>query len=176
MKCMVFRLIIDSRENAGKKLPSPVSAHLEKCPQCAAYMNIGTQLRSEEPPSGISDSSMSEIRGKIIAGLSEIDREKKRRTVMRLPALIPTAAVFIILVISLGVVLFRGVTPPVNPGNSKPVTSFITTSKNIGNLQNLFSKAESPIRKEAEELKRSVRSAGEYLKSVMDFGLPGIPD
>lgn len=75
----------------------------------------------------------------------------------------------------MGVILFQGINKSSEIAGGKPLVN-IAASGSIKNINDLFSRVESPIKREAEDLKRSINSAGEYLKSVMDFGLPGIPD
>ena len=175
MKCLISKIIIDSREESGKELPGFVSAHLEKCHDCRSYKSIGRQLSATDPFNIISDSSMIDLNQKISANLHNNRTKKGKRIGSRLLSPIPIAALFFIMVISLGIVLFQGINKPAENENRNTFIN-IKTAGNLKNLNDLFSKVESPIKREAEELKKSVNSAGEYLKSVMDFGLPGIPD
>jgi len=175
MKCLISKIILDSREESGKKLPGFVSAHLEKCHDCRAYKSLGHQLSNADPYNIISDSSMTDLNQKITANLQNNRTKKSKRIGSRLLSPVPIAALFFIVIISLGVVLYQGINEPPENGNGKMLIN-MATAGNLKNLNDLFSKVESPIKREAEELKRSINSAGEYLKSVMDFGLPGIPD
>jgi len=174
MKCLISKIIIDSREDSGKKLPVFVSEHLKKCSGCRAYKNLGRQLNSVNPYDVISDQSMTDLNRKISANIyNNKPRESKRS--IRLFSPVPIAAIFFIIFISLGVILFQGTNKSSENGGSKTLIDVATTG-NMKNINDLFTRVESPIKREAEELKKTINSAGEYLKSVMDFGLPGIPD
>ncbi len=175
MKCLISKIIIDNREESGKELPGFVSAHLEKCHDCRAYKSLGQELRAGDPYSIISDSSMIDLNQKISASLNNNRTKKSKRIGIRLLSPVPIAALFFIVIISIGVLLFQGIGKPSGNDGRKILTN-VTTAGNLNNLNDLFSKVESPIKREAEELKKSIYSAGEYLRSVMDFGLPGIPD
>ena len=174
MKCLISKLIIDSREDSGKKFPGFVSEHLKKCSGCRAYENLGRQLSSVNPYDVISDQSMTDLNRKISANIYN-DKPGESKRSIRLFSPIPIAATFFIIIISLGVILFQGINKSSENGGGKPLIN-VAAAGNIKNINDLFTQVESPIRREAEELKRTVNSAGEYLKSVMDFGLPGIPD
>ncbi|MEN8223711.1 MAG: hypothetical protein ABFR36_10725, partial [Acidobacteriota bacterium] len=162
------------REESGKKLPGFVTKHLEKCSDCRSYRGLSLQLSSVNPYNDISDQSMADLNRKISANLfNNKSEENKLRTGLFSP--VPLVALFFIMIFSIGVLLFQGINKPSKNGEVKPLIK-LTAARDIKDLNDLFSKVENPIKKEAEELKRSVNSAGEYLKSVMDFGLPGIPD
>ena len=174
MKCLISKLIIDSREDSGKKLPRFVSGHLEKCSGCRAYINLGRELRSVDPYAVISDQSMTDLNRKISANIYNNKPGEEKRG-FRLFSPVSIAAIFFIVIISFGVILFQGINKPSENNAGKPIIN-LTAAGNIKNINDLFSRVESPIQREAEDLKKTVNSAGEYLKSVMDFGLPGIPD
>lgn len=175
MKCFISKIIIDSREETGRKLPGFVSKHLEKCRDCRAYRNLGKQLSSVDPYSTISDLSMADLNRKIVSELHSNNTKGKDRFRRRIFSPVPVAAALFFIILSLGIFLFQNLDEPSKTFDSNLMAGF-ETPKNIKGLNDLFTKVESPIVKEAEELRRSLNSAGKYLRSVMDFGLPGIPD
>ena len=175
MKCLISKFIIDSREESGKTLPGFVTSHLKNCPGCRAYTNLGKQLRETDFETGIADSSIHELNNKIFSNLENQSEEKTMKLKRRIFLSVPVAATILIIVISLGIILFQDIGKPSD--TIKEVSLLKSAAaRNIKNLDDLFIKVESPIVNEAEELKRSLTLAGKYLRSVMDFGLPGIPD
>ena len=172
MKCLISKFIIDSREESGKTLPGFVTSHLKNCPGCRAYTNLGKQLRETDFETGIADSSIHELNNKIFSNLENQSEEKAMKLKRRIFPSVPVAATIFIIVISLGIILFQDIGKPSD--TIKEVS--LLKSAAARNINDLFTRVESPIVNEAEELKRSLTSAGKYLRSVMDFGLPGIPD
>lgn len=172
MKCLISKFIIDSREESGKTLPGFVTSHLKNCPGCRAYTNLGKQLRETDFETGIADSSIHELNNKIFSNLENQSEEKTMKLKRRIFPSVPVAATIFIIVISLGIILFQDIGKPSD--TIKEVS--LLKSAAARNINDLFTRVESPIVNEAEELKRSLTSAGKYLRSVMDFGLPGIPD
>lgn len=175
MKCLISKFIIDSREESGKTLPGIVTSHLKNCPGCRAYMNLGKQLKETDSDTGIADSSIRELNNKIFSNLENHNNEKIGKLKRRMFPSVPVAATIFIIVISLGIILFQDIGKPSDTINEVSLLKS-AAARNIKNIDDLFTRVESPIINEAEELKRSLTSAGKYLRSVMDFGLPGIPD
>lgn len=175
MKCLISKIIIDSHEESGKVLPGIVLTHLKNCRDCRAYVNLGKQLNDSDFVTGIADSSIHELNTKIFSNLDNQSEGKTIKLKSRIFPSIPVAATFFIIILSLGIVLFQNFNKPSVISEANPIINVVNT-KNLKNISKLFTNVESPMVREAEELKRAVNSAKEYLSSVMDFGLPGIPD
>jgi len=175
MRCIITKILIDRSEDSPKPLPRMVSNHINKCRECKTYLSLGKQLYAAEPDYGISDPAIFDLNRKIFTAVTSEKPDNKIRVKSRLFSPVLMTAIFLIAIISLGVILYKGL---YKPSEKIVETQFINVAaaKNTKNLNDLFSRVESPIIREAEELKKSVKAAGKYLKSVMDFGLPGIPD
>lgn len=174
MKCLISKIIIDSYEESGKVLPGMVRSHLKSCQDCRVYMNLGKQLKESDSVTGIADSSIHELNIKIFSNLDNQREEKIIKLKRRIFPSVPVAATLFFIVLSLGIFLFQNLNKPSKISESNHLIN-IASAKNLKKVSNLFSSVESPMVREAEELKRAVNSAKEYLSSVMDFGLPGIP-
>jgi len=175
MRCLISKLYIDSREGSGKGVPGFVSSHLKKCPGCSAYNTLGHRLAGSDPYSVFSDTAISGLNKTISDSLAAGKIDKRKQTGFRLFSPLALAALFFIAVISLGIILFQGIKQPSDKTVQKKLIT-MAEAGNINNLNTLLAKVESPIQQEAEDLKKTIDSARKYLRSVMDFGLPGIPE
>jgi len=175
MKCLISKIIIDYREESGKTLPGMVRAHLKNCRGCRAYMNLGKQLKETEYDTSITNSSIHKLNTKIFSNLENQSKEKTIKMKSRIFPSLPVAATLFIIITSLGIFLFQNLNKPSVISEETPIIN-IATAKNLKNIGDLITNVESPMVREAEDLKRTINSAKEYLSSVMDFGLPGIPD
>ena len=93
----------------------------------------------------------------------------------RIFSFVPVASTLFIIILSLGIILFQNLDKPSVISRSNSIIN-VAAGNNLKNISDLFTNVESPMVREAEELKRTINSAKEYLSSVMDFGLPGLPD
>ncbi len=175
MRCLISKILIDYHEESGKTLPGMVRAHLNNCRNCSAYMNLGKQLKESDSDTGITDSSIHELNKKIFSHLENPGEENIVKLKSRIFSFVPVATVLFFIVISLGIFLFQNLRRPPVISESNSIIN-VATTKNLKNISDLFTNVESPMVREAEDLKRTINSAKEYLSSVMDFGLPGIPD
>ncbi|MCK5220108.1 MAG: hypothetical protein KAR14_00885 [Candidatus Aminicenantes bacterium] len=175
MRCLISKILIDYHEESGKTLPGMVRTHIKNCRNCRVYMNLGKQLEETDSDTGISDSSIHELNKKIFSHLKNPGEENIVKLKSRIFSFVPVAATLFFIIISLGIILFQNLRKPQVISGSNPIIN-VAATKNLKNIGDLFTNVESPMVREAEDLKRTINSAKEYLSSVMDFGLPGIPD
>ncbi len=175
MRCLISKIIIDSREGSDKPLPGIVRKHLKSCRDCNAYMNLGKQLRDSNLDSGISESSINELNQKIFSNIDNLGKGNIVKLKSWSFPSVPVAASLFIIVLSLGIILYQNINKPSEIRESSPLVNILAVDK-LKNFNNIVSNMESPILKEAEGLKKSINSAKEYLRSALDFGLPGIPN
>ncbi|MCK5004868.1 MAG: hypothetical protein KAS21_07260 [Candidatus Aminicenantes bacterium] len=175
MRCLISKIIIDNCEESGKTLPGMVRTHLKNCRDCSAYLDLEKQLKETDSDTGITDSSIHELNKKIFSHLENPGEENIVKLKSRIFSFVPVAATLFIIILSLGIILFQNLDKPSVISRSNSIIN-VAAGNNLKNISDLFTNVESPMVREAEELKRTINSAKEYLSSVMDFGLPGLPD
>jgi len=173
MKCFISRMVIDRKEESGKPLPKMVSKHVMNCPECKTYMNLGKEMSRNEPVLNISEDLIQNLNRKILSNIMDSGNKRQLKNTRNNFFLIPVAAVILILIITFGIFLLNSNRNTVGPLKTKSIFS-MGGKTNIKSINELITKVESPIIREAEELKKSVNFAKDYLRKVVDFGLPGI--
>ncbi len=175
MRCLLTRIIINMTEVFGRSLPKFASDHISNCPECRMYMELGKKLSTTAPVSNIPEYLIQNLNNKIISKLSNPEKKIEPKFFGNIFSRIPITVAIFILIITTGIIIMN--INRKNPTLSEKAPVFSMKNKNnIINLNKLLTRVESPIIEEADNLKKSLNSAGTYLRSVIDFGLPGIPD
>jgi len=173
MKCFISRMVIDQKEESGKPLPKMVLKHVMNCSECKTYMNIGKEMSKNEPVLNISEYLIQNLNRKILSNIMDSGNKMQLKNTRNNFFMIPVVAVILILIIIFGIFLLNNNRNTADPLVTKSIFS-IGGEKNIKSINELIAKVESPIVREAEELKKSVNFAKDYLRKVVDFKLPGI--
>lgn len=171
MRCIITKWIIDRRGESKRPLPGPVSKHMDVCADCRAYGDMGRLLSMPGPDPDIP--GLDALNQRIIHRIKAEGSENHQRGIPKFRFAFAVAAALIVFVISAGYFLvIDGKGTP-----DKPLPEIrISLEKiyDVKNLNGLLARAESPMLREAEMLKESFNSARNYLRSVMDFRIPGI--
>ena len=175
MKCLITQWIIDRYEESGRPLPGSAEKHIETCDACRAYMNTGRLLSISGTGAGPDVPGLDALNEKIFDRIRESGSERQRRKTPGFRFGFAAAATLMVVVISTGIFLVRD--RKGTPAKPAPVIH-ITFEKiaDMKDLNGLLARVESPMIREAEVLKDSFNSARNYLRSVMDFSIPGIRD
>lgn len=167
-------MVIDIKEQSGKPLPKVVLNHVKNCPECKNYMNLGKEMSSNEPVANISEDLIQNLNMKILSNIMDSGNKRQVKNTRKHFSLIPVTVVVLILIITFGIFILNTNRNTAGILDTKSIFS-LSWEKNIKSVNELIKKVESPIVREAEELKKSVNCAKDFLREVVDFGLPGIP-
>jgi len=170
MKCLLSRIVIDRKEESGKPLPKIVSKHVMSCSECKTYMNLGKEMSRKEPDLNISEYLIQNLNRKILSNIMDSGNKRQLKNTRNNFFLIPVATVILILIITFGIFLLNTKRNTAGPLEIKSIFS-MGGEKNIKSINELITKVESPIVREAEKLKKSVNYAKDYLWEVVDFGV-----
>ena len=176
MFCSIYKWKISQAMDSGKSTSGKVQRHMSKCESCQEYAELCTSLK----PKFIQDKQVilqdfdEGLNKKIMAAIPEKpelvyesgQRTQKRRRSFRRPALIPSlAAALTVLVISISIFFVLPRT------KQTPSLGQISTLVSAASPENVLLKVESPLEKEYTELKRAFESTGKYLISSFEFRL-----
>ncbi len=173
MFCTVYKWLISQAADSGKPVSGFVENHIHRCDSCREFAQLCETLRPKlaKDKQAILENGDEALNKKIISALS---REKAslsggqgtaRTYLARKPALVASlAAAFVVLAISLSLIFIVG--PPARDTSSFGRPSELVSAASPGVL---LVKAESPLEKEYLELKKTLNTTTEYLRSVLDF-------
>lgn len=160
--------------DSGKPVIGNVHRHMSKCDSCREYAELCTTLKPKFAQDKIDilqdfDDSMNK---RIMAAIpqaaaSGADPERRARRKLRSvtrPALIPSlAGVFVVLVITIGILFILPRT------KQTPSLGQISALISAASPEEVLSKVESPLEKEYVELKRVLESTSKVLISPFDI-------
>jgi len=173
MFCTVYKWLISQAADSGKPVSGFVKNHIHRCDPCREFAQLCETLKPKlaKDKQVILENRDEALNKKIISALS---REKAplsgrqgiaRTYLARKPALVASlAAACVVLAISLSLIFIVG--PPARDTSSFGRPSELVSAASAGVL---LVKAESPLEKEYLELKKTLNTTTEYLRSVLDF-------
>lgn len=173
MFCTFYKWLISQAADSGKPISGFVKNHAHRCDSCRKFAQLCESLKPEfaQDKHSILENSGEALNKKIISALSKERASLSgrqgtaRKYLARKPALVPyLAAAFVVLAISLSIIFI--VIP-----RARDTSSFGRPSELVSaaSPEVLLVKAESPLEKEYLELKKTLNTTTEYLRSVLDF-------
>lgn len=173
MFCTAYKWLISQASDSGKPISKFVKNHTHRCDSCREFSQICESLKPKfsQDKHAILEKTDGELNKKIISALSKERASLSgrqgtaRKYLARKPAFVASlAAAFVVLAISISIIFI--VIP-----RSKKITSFVRPSELVSaaSPELLLVKAESPLKKEYLELKKTFNSTTEYLRTVLDF-------
>jgi hypothetical protein len=173
MFCTVYKWLISQAMDSGKPVSGLVKNHTHRCDSCREFARLCESLKPKlaKDKQAILENSHEALDKRIISALSK-DRASlsghqgtARTYLARKSALVASlAAACVILVLSLSLIFIVG--PRARDDSSLGHPSELVNAASPGVL---LVKAESPLEKEYQELKKTFNATTEYLRSVLDF-------
>jgi len=173
MFCTVYKWLISQAADSGKPVSGFVKNHTRRCDSCREFAQLCESLKPKlaKDKQVILENTHEALNKKIILALSKeraslSGRKGTARTYLaRKPALVASlAAAFVVLAISLSILFI--VIPLARDTSSFGRPSELVSAASPGVL---LVKAKSPLEKEYLELKKTLNTTTEYLRSVLDF-------
>jgi hypothetical protein len=173
MFCTAYKWLISQAADSEKPISGFLKNHIHRCDSCREFAQRCESLKPKfaQDKHAILENTDGELNKKIISALSK-ERESlsgRQETVRKYPVRKPVfvaslASAFIVLAISLSIIFI--LIP-----RSKGTTSFGQPSElvSVASPEVLLVKAESPLKKEYLELKKTLNTTTDYLRSVLDF-------
>jgi hypothetical protein len=173
MFCTVYKWLISQATDSGKPISGFVKNHTHRCDSCREFAQLCESLKPKfaQDKHAILENTGEALNKKIISALSKERTSLSgrqgiaRKYPARKPAIVASlAAASLVIAISFSIIFI--VIP-----RSKKITSFVRPSELVkaASPELLLVKAESPLKKEYLELKKTFDSTAEYLRSVLDF-------
>ena len=171
MFCFVYKWLISRSLDSKKRLSGPVTRHIRRCRECREFLRVSESLnrrlvRDAGSLPGRVDGSLNK---KVLSALTvqPVSVSAARRLVLPVPVLV---AASVVVLVAFGII-FRPV-PVVEPGTDQDLINSLSTPAIFDTpFQDLFSRVESPIDSEMENLKQSVSSASSFILSCLDVQL-----
>jgi hypothetical protein len=169
MFCFYYKWKISEHLDQDQEVSPGLSRHLAKCQSCGNFYHSSRQIASR-----LSDEKASMLKplptpftASVISAISETDRPDFTPTKRRF--IIPAAAVGSLATVLL--LTFIWLAAPFRQSPTAGIELPVLASLNKGqqDVQKFINQFETPIQKEARQLKESVESAANYLKACLDF-------
>lgn len=171
MFCFVFKWLISRSLDSKKRLAGHVTRHIRHCRECREFFWVSESLnrRLVRDAGGLLGRGDDTLSKKVLSALAvgPVSVSAVKRLPVSMPGLV---AASIVLLVTIGII-FRPV-PIVEPGTGQDLINSLSTPVIFDTpFQDLFSRVESPINSEMENLKQSVSSASAFILSCLDVQL-----
>ncbi len=173
MFCSIYKWLISQAGDSEKPISGFVKNHTHKCDSCREFAQLCESLKPKlaQDKHVLLEKIDGELNKRILSAISreKASQSSRQRTPGRFSLRNPSfaasvAAASLVLVISFSIIFI--VIP-----QSKKELSFVRPSElvNAASPELLLVKAESPLAKEYQELKKTFNSTKEYLRAALDF-------
>ncbi|MEN8153574.1 MAG: hypothetical protein ABFR75_06090 [Acidobacteriota bacterium] len=170
MGCLIKRFIISLRLDSGKPLFSWMEQHINSCHSCRSLIIVDKNLLDHAHPE-LDSETREFLKNRVLETINskKIKNRVSKRKNLLIPVYAAAAALFLIALSF--IFLYRG--GDISPDKTRSsVITAITNPLEIDNkLNSILAKVESPMQKEAENLKSSIVSVKQYFTKVLDFNL-----
>lgn len=179
MFCFIYKRLISRYLDMGNsrgEMPAFVARHVRRCDTCRKFhrlsQSLGRRLVADRSRFLRGSKNVDSLNEKIISALVTTPVPTPRRRPVggrfRLPVPVMAAAL-VVLVVTLGIIFQVGVRAP-GAGEDMAIGLEAIDFNKIS-LPEIVGRVESPIEAEMNSLKQSMKSAAEFISSVVDVEL-----
>ncbi|MFB0564344.1 MAG: hypothetical protein ACETWK_01530 [Candidatus Aminicenantaceae bacterium] len=166
MFCSVYKWLISQSLDSGKPFSVPVRRHLRHCTSCQEFAQFSESLehRCVQDIQDFLKDYNEALKGKIISVLDTTP--EPRKVPARKPILVPVlASVIVLLIVAISIIFLTVSTSK----NVAPLNYLSELDITQTSLEDAVVKIESPYQGEILELRKSINSTTDYIRSCLDF-------